>query len=264
KAFLENESEHALAKAYSIGRKAIDGGFGVLDIVTVHQRAVIGILEDVPPKRIAETIERSMVFFYESLSPFEMTLRGFRENNDKLRQSLSQLRGAQRELQKQNEELTLARQRYLEQFDFAPDGYLVTDLTGVVEEANIAAAVLLHSEREMMNGKPLALYLPSDDQNRFSVHLIQLQSGSVHRIRDWQTTIRPQSGRPFPAALTVGVVRNKEGKPCGLRWLLRDISNFKRAEAERADLLVRERVAKAEANASRRLGFLSEASRLLT
>jgi signal transduction histidine kinase len=46
--------------------------------------------------------------------------------------------------------------------------------------------------------------------------------------------------------------------------LLRDISNFKRAEAERADLLVRERVAKAEANASRRLGFLSEASRLLT
>jgi PAS domain S-box-containing protein len=263
-AFLEDESEQALAKAYSIGRKAIDSGFGVLDFVTVHQRAVIGILEDISPKRIADTIERSMVFFYESLSPFEMTLRGFRENNDKLRQSLNQLRGTQRELQRQNEELTLARQRYLEQFDFAPDGYLVTDLTGVVEEANIAAAVLLHSERDMMTGASLALYLPSEDQGRFAVHLIQLQSGSVQRIRDWQTTIRPRSGRPFPAALTVGVVRNKEEKPVGLRWLLRDISNFKRAESERADLLVRERVAKAEANASRRFGFLSEASRLLT
>jgi PAS domain S-box-containing protein len=264
KAFLENESEQALAKAYSIGRKAIDGGFGVLDIVTVHQRAVVGILEDIPPKRVAKTIERSLVFFHESLSPFEMTLRGFRENNDRLRQSLNQLQGTQKELQRQNEELMVARQRYLEQFDFAPDGYLVTDMTGVVEEANIAAAVLLHSERDMMAGKPLALYLPPDDQERFAAHLLQLQSGSVHRIRDWQTTIRPQSGRPFPAALTVGVVRSKEGKPAGLRWLLRDISNFKRAESERADLLVRERVARAEANAARRLGFLSDASRLLT
>jgi PAS domain S-box-containing protein len=263
KAFLENESEQALAKAYDIGRKAIDSGFGVLDFVTVHQRAVIGILEDIPSKRIADTIERSMVFFYESLSPFEMTLRGFRENNEKLRHSLTQLRGTQRELQMQNEELSLARQRYLEQFDFAPDGYLVTDLAGVVEEANIAAAVLLNSERELMTGKPMALYLPSEDQSQFDLHLAQLQSGSVHRIRDWQTTIRPPSGRPFPAALTVGVVRNKEEKPVGLRWLLRDISNFKRAESERADLLIRERVAKAEANASRGLGFLSEASRLL-
>jgi PAS domain S-box-containing protein len=263
KAFLENESEQALAKAYSIGRKAIDGGFGVLDLVTVHQRAVIEILEDIPTKRISKIIERSLVFFHESLSPFEMTLRGFRENNDRLRQSLNQLRGTQRELQKQNDELIVARQRYLEQFDFAPDGYLVTDLTGVVEEANIAAAVLLHSERDLMAGKRLALYLTEDDQERFAAHLLQLQSGSVHRIRDWQTTIKPQSGRPFPAALTVGVVRSKEGKPAGLRWLLRDISNFKRAESERADLRVRERVARAEANASRRLGFLSEASRLL-
>jgi PAS domain S-box-containing protein len=263
KAFLENESEQALAKAYSIGRKAIDGGFGVLDLVTVHQRAVIEILEDIPTKRISKIIERSLVFFHESLSPFEMTLRGFRENNDRLRQSLNQLRGTQRELQKQNDELIVARQRYLEQFDFAPDGYLVTDLTGVVEEANIAAAVLLHSERDLMAGKRLALYLTEDDQDRFAAHLLQLQSGSVHRIRDWQTTIKPQSGRPFPAALTVGVVRSKEGKPAGLRWLLRDISNFKRAESERADLRVRERVARAEANASRRLGFLSEASRLL-
>ena len=264
KAFLESESEQALAKAYSIGRKAIDGGFGVLDFVNVHQRAVIGILDDTPSKRIPDTIERSMVFFREGLSPFEMSLRGFRENNDKLRQSLNQLRGTQKELQRQNEELAVARQRYLEQFDFAPDGYLVTDLTGVVEEANVAAAVLLHAERDRMAGKPLAEYLPTEEQNRFAAHLLQLQGGTVHRIRDWQTTVIPLSGRPFPAALTVGIVRNNEGKPAGLRWLLRDISNFKRAESERADLLIRERVARAEANASSRLGFLSEASRLLS
>jgi len=263
-AFLENESEQALVKAYGVGRKAIDGGFGVLDIVTAHQRALIGILENTPSKRISKTIERSLVFFHESLSPFEMTLRGFRENNDRLRQSLNQLRGTQRQLQKQNDELMVARQRYLEQFDFAPDGYLVTNLNGLIEEANIAAAVLLHSERDTMAGQSLALFLPADDQERFAAHLLQLQSGSVHRIRDWQTTIRPHSGHPFPAALTVGVVRNKEGDPAGLRWLLRDISTFKRAESERADLLVRERVARAEAKASRRLGFLSEASRLLT
>src|SRR5712671_647513 len=191
KVFLEAESEHSLAKAYSIGRKAMDGGFGVLDLVTVHRRALHKLLVNVPPKQIDKTVDRCLVFFHESLSPFEMTLRGVRENNERLRESLQQLRGAQKTLQQQNDELVVARQRYLEQFDFAPDGYLVTDLTGVVEEANIAAAVLLHSERDMMAGKPLALYLPADDQDRFAAHLLQLQSGSVHRIRDWQTTIRP-------------------------------------------------------------------------
>ena len=41
-------------------------------------------------------------------------------------------------------------ERYREQFDFAPDGYFVTDLSGRIQEANVAAAVILHTEQEFL------------------------------------------------------------------------------------------------------------------
>src|SRR5947208_3346335 len=64
-----------------------------------------------------------------------------------LQHALEELQVAQEELLQQNEELALSRQaveaecqRYQELFDFAPDGYLVTDAEGTIQEANHAAA----------------------------------------------------------------------------------------------------------------------------
>jgi PAS domain S-box-containing protein len=262
--YLKENTEQNLEKAYGVGRKAIADGYGVLQVAAVFEKVLRSLLTKVPAsQKTMNTLERAMGFFTESLSPFEMTLRGFSENNDKLRESLQQLTSAQAELEHQNQESSVARQRYREQFDFAPDGYLVTDLTGVIEEANIAAALLLHVDQAKLVGNSLAMYLQPDGQNLFSAQLLQLQSGAIERVRDWQNTVRPPGGRPFPAALTVGVVRDTAGKPVGLRWLVRDITHFKRSEAERSELLVRERVARAEADASRRLAFLAEASTLL-
>ena len=54
------------------------------------------------------------------------------------------------QLQQQNQELMVAletaqlqRQRYLDLFEQAPDGYLVTNIAGTISEANRAAAKLL-------------------------------------------------------------------------------------------------------------------------
>ena len=49
------------------------------------------------------------------------------------------------------------RQRYQELFEFAPDGYLVTDALGVIREANRAASELLGIRAEFLRGKPLSL-----------------------------------------------------------------------------------------------------------
>ncbi len=262
--FLESTTEQNLERAYGVARKAIAMELGVLDVAAVFHKLLGEVLVKLPAsKRAEKTVDRAMSFFHESLSPFEMTLRGFRENNERLHQSLQQLTHTQTELQSQNLQLSTARHRYREQFDFAPDGYLVTDLTGVIEEANVAAASLLHVEQRDLVGNSLAMYLEGDGQDLFGSQLLQLQSGTIERVRDWQQTIRPRKGRRFPAALTVGVVRDSSGKPAGLRWLVRDITHFKRAEAERSELVVRERVARAEAEAARRLAFLADASTLL-
>lgn len=76
--------------------------------------------------------------------------------------TLEELQIANEELCKQNEELSLAhqaveaeRQRYLDLFEFAPDGYLVTDKDGAILEANRAAGTLLNVSQQFLVGKPL-------------------------------------------------------------------------------------------------------------
>src|ERR1700709_62704 len=61
--------------------------------------------------------------------------------------ALEEVEVADEEMALQNEELLTVqealeaeRQRYRDLFEFAPDGYLVTDLAGTVREANRAAA----------------------------------------------------------------------------------------------------------------------------
>lgn len=63
------------------------------------------------------------------------------EGLEELQVALEELQVAQEELKAQNEELVIARaqveaerQRYHDLFEFAPDGYLVTDNTGIIRK----------------------------------------------------------------------------------------------------------------------------------
>ena len=79
---LAHPTEDELANAYEIGRRAFGDGFGVLEIATVHARALAAVLaeplDDADRGRRLDAVER---FFGEVLSPFEMAHRGFREAN---------------------------------------------------------------------------------------------------------------------------------------------------------------------------------------
>lgn len=84
---------------------------------------------------------------------------------EELQVTSEELQAAQEELLQQNGELIAARgiieaqrQRYQELFDFAPDGYLVTDPEGVILEANHAAQAMLNIRQEFLTGKPLPQY----------------------------------------------------------------------------------------------------------
>jgi PAS domain-containing protein len=81
---------------------------------------------------------------------------------------LEELRLAYEELQQQNQalagtrqQLESERQRYQELFNLAPDGYLVTNATGIIQEANVALAMMLGVSQEYLVGKPLLLFFPS-------------------------------------------------------------------------------------------------------
>jgi PAS domain S-box-containing protein len=188
--------------------------------------------------------------------------------SEELRVAQEELFEQHQELVQQNQELVAARkaveaerQRYQELFELAPDGYLVTNVYGSIEEANRAAAMLLNVEARFLVRKPLSIFIAQEEHQIFRSQLSQLRQ--VDRLEDWEVRLQPRNGTPFDAALTVVPVRDKEGKLIALRWLLRDITERKRMEEERR-LLAREQAAREAAEAQgKRSSFLAEASRLL-
>src|ERR1051326_2606360 len=129
--YLAGQGEAALQRAYEAGRHALVAGVGVLDILAAHQRAIIAALETQTAPELKEHIlHRALGCLAESLSPYEMVLRGAEETHGRLQMSLGRLERVDEQLRARNEELIAAhravekeRSRYYALFDFAPDGY---------------------------------------------------------------------------------------------------------------------------------------------
>src|SRR5437773_5059065 len=85
--YLVRQEEAFLQQAYELGREAIAGGLGVLDMARIHQEALASCLLPAPSAgQRTGTLAAAKTFFMEMLSPFEATHRGFREANQRLRQ----------------------------------------------------------------------------------------------------------------------------------------------------------------------------------
>jgi PAS domain-containing protein len=117
--------------------------------------------------------------------------------------AFEELRVASEEMHQQHEELLFAqqaliaeRQRYQQLFEFAPDSYLVTDVNGVIQEANHAAATLLNRSQQFLIGKPLAGYVVEEERRAFRNQLNQLRQ--VEGVQEWdgcESGGYPDSGR---------------------------------------------------------------------
>ncbi len=123
---------------------------------------------------------------------------------------------------------TPRRQRYQELFDFAPDGYLLTDPAGVIQQANRAAVALLNAPSALLVNKPLIVFVAPTERKAFRAQLIHLLQ--ARRVEEWAVRIQPRGGAPFEASLTVAVAHDPKGRVVGLYWLLRDITRRKQAE----------------------------------
>ncbi len=150
------------------------------------------------------------------------------ETSEALGVTMEELRVAEEELRQQTDELEESRQtieaerqRYQDLFDFAPDGYMVTDLSGVIREANRAAGELLGIAARYLTGKPLASYIAMDDRAAFRGGLTRLLREG--RRENWIVRVQPRRGGSFDAAITAAVVRDWDGAPSSLRWLFREI-----------------------------------------
>ena len=84
--YLDDAGETALARAYELGRNAVVDGLGVLEMAALHHEALrASVLRLAAFEERAKAADAAQRFLMESLSPFEMTHRAFREVNSVLR-----------------------------------------------------------------------------------------------------------------------------------------------------------------------------------
>jgi PAS domain S-box-containing protein len=148
-----------------------------------------------------------------------------------------ELRAAEEELRDQSlnllaaqEQIDAERARYRDLFEGAPDGYLVTDRTGKIFEANRAAASLLGLSAEFLTGRPFLRFFVDQDQDVARREILQLHQS--HRPSEWTARIAPKNGgASFWVSLRVSATTDIDGKLTSIRWLMRDVSQFKEMEA---------------------------------
>jgi PAS domain S-box-containing protein len=212
--------------------------FTALSLLRQHQIRHLPIL-DQQAKLIGIATETNLLKTWEELNYLnsgnqshvkyscKSTTAEVMQVNQELQQTLTELQLVEEELRQHNEELAIAReiaelerQRYQDLFEFAPHGYLVSDTTGVIQEANHAAASLLSLPQTDLVGELLVLFIAESDREYFITQLQTLQ-----QIDEWEVHLQPPGGRTFPASLRAAAIYNSQGQQIGWRWLLSDISD---------------------------------------
>lgn len=144
--------------------------------------------------------------------------------------SLEELNAAWGQLRRESEELSPALpsneadlRDYRHVTEFAPFGYLVTDLHGVVQQANAAARALLGTTQGDLLGKPLAGFISEDHLANFNGLLAPFEEREKEHAR-LGIRMTTEGGKAFDADLTVSSARDGKGRPVSLCWTLADTS----------------------------------------
>ena len=171
------------------------------------------------------------VMSLSDLSPEIMT-----ESLEKLTVAIEELNMAQEELLEQHQEIEytrtqveIERRRYQDLFELAPDGYLVTDESGRIQQANRAAAALLKIPQSFIVGRPLAIFVPSRDRSFFYTKLNQLIRGE--KTSEWEIRLKTRQDNLIEVAITVSSLPTQENYTSSWLWLIRDITERKQIEA---------------------------------
>jgi PAS domain S-box-containing protein len=206
--YLGGAGEAALERAYELGRKALAEGLGVLDMARLHH---VALLKASPPSLTPEGRARAFQaagkVFVESLTPFEMTHRGFRETNAALR---------------------VSEERYGELFENANDIVFTADLDGNFTSINRAGERLSGYDRsEALSMNFATVVVP--EHLAVARRAREVKTSGEEDSTRYELDMLTKDGRRIPLEVITRMIY-QQGKPVGVQGIARDITERKRGE----------------------------------
>jgi PAS domain S-box-containing protein len=155
---------------------------------------------------------------------------GDEELVETLRTTVAQLEVAESELERQNDELATLQnaiaadaRRLQLLFDAAPIAFVTTSRSGVITEANLAAADLLQVPQRFLPGKPLAAFIDVDRRRVFRQQLLSIESTARIVV---PMRMRRRGGVAFEARASAVAVGDE------VMWTLVDETLLEQAEQQ--------------------------------
>jgi PAS domain S-box-containing protein len=277
--YLAGAGETGLQRAYELGRLAVESGLGLLDIEAIYREALAAELERAPSAEEGRhAVAMAADFRAESLAPFEMTHRGFREANEELRQlnetlksEVAERKRAEAALQKAHDDLDRRvrlrtielvqanadlqaeiheRKRYEAELrlrdraiEASSVGIIITDARRPnypIIYANPAfARITGFSLGELIGRNPRILQGPDTDPEAIAEIRQALSEG-----RDCHLTLKNyrKDGMPFWNELFISPVRDERGRLTHYIGTQTDVTELRRAEEERHEMEIAKQI----------------------
>jgi PAS domain S-box-containing protein len=143
---------------------------------------------------------------------------------------------------------TLARLAAI--IDSSDDAIVGKTLAGVITSWNGAAERIFGYTAAEAIGQHICLIVPADRRAEEDDVIARLRRGE--KVDHFQTVRQAKDGRRIDISLTISPIRNTRGDVVGASKIARDISERKRAEREREELLRVAESARAEADSANR------------
>jgi len=222
------KSALVLFYSYQISRLPVLNGDHLVGVLT--QSSLIELLAEkvLESKSIRYKISPKSLNLQDIQVQDESCLSLLIDTNEELQLHIEELKTTEEELRLRNIDLENIQHKCQYLFDFAPDGYLVTDHLGVVLSANLAICNFLSVLQEQLCGKPLVMYVEPSDQSLF--HKKIRRDFSNYGKSTWEMSLKRADDNYCPVEVSVSETCDLSGSLTTLRWLIRDISDRRQAQ----------------------------------
>jgi PAS domain S-box-containing protein len=143
---------------------------------------------------------------------------------------------------------------------YSDDAIVAKNLDGVITDWNPAAERIFGYTAAEAIGRPITMLLPPERQHEEQHIMATLRRGE--RIDHFDTVRVRKDGTMVDVSVSVSPIKDRTGRVVGAAKIARDVSDRKRADAERERLLEAEQAARAQAETANRAkdDFLSMVS----